>query len=73
MSFEEYPEAFVWSCNTCDHWVAFKPHDFFGCVAELRARGWGFARSDEGAWEHWCPRCKPRLAQVLKMKAREVR
>jgi len=31
VSFEEYPEAFVWSCNHCDHWVPFKPNDFFGC------------------------------------------
>jgi hypothetical protein len=49
------------------------PHDFFACVAELKARGWGFERGEEGYWQHWCPRHRQRLARVLKMKAREVR
>jgi hypothetical protein len=41
MSFEEYSDCFVWRCNgkDCGKEVFFKPHDFMGCVAELRARG----------------------------------
>jgi hypothetical protein len=54
MSFEEYDECFLWRCDECGHEVAFKPHDFFACVAELKARGWGFAREPEG-WRHWVP------------------
>jgi len=37
VSFEEYPEAFLWRCDKCGYEVAFKPHDFYACVAELKA------------------------------------
>jgi len=71
MSFEDLEEAFIWSCDECGRVVGFKPDDFWACVAELKSRGWGFERS-EGTWLHYCPKHRPRLAQVLKMKARDV-
>jgi len=60
MSFSEYEDAFVWRCNgkDCPKGVIFKPHDFMGCVAELRARGWRFYCDDEDrTWTHYCQRC----------------
>jgi hypothetical protein len=68
MSFEEYNDCFIWACDEkgCDRLVAFKPHDFFACVDELKARGWGFIRQDDGDWSHRCPKHRKRLADVLK-------
>jgi hypothetical protein len=70
MSFEEHPDCFVWACNKCDYFVAFKPHDFWACVAELRSRGWGFyldqdtGREDSGRdWTHTCPSCRHKHRQ----------
>jgi hypothetical protein len=62
MSFEEHPDCFIWRCNgkDCSKEVLFKPHDFMGCVAELRARGWSFhLNDDEGQrdWTHYCAYC----------------
>jgi hypothetical protein len=49
----------------------FKPHDFYGCVAELKSRGWGFMRQDDGSWTHSCPRHRKSLAEVLKMPLKQ--
>jgi len=60
MSFEEWDIAFLWRCDKCGYEVMFKPHDFMGCVAELRARGWSFhLNDDEGGrdWTHSCANC----------------
>jgi len=67
MSFIELEDAFVWRCNgdDCEKEVMFKPHDFMGCVAELKARGWLFhlhedtGREDSGrTWRHYCQQCR---------------
>jgi 4-hydroxyphenylpyruvate dioxygenase-like putative hemolysin len=79
MSFEEHEDYFIWFCDTegCDHFAAFKPHDFFACVDELKARGWGFSppsRGDyEDDWSHKCPKHRRQLGELLKMKFSEVK
>ena len=73
MSFEEYPEAFLWRCDNCGYEVAFKPHDFWACVAELKARRWGFSPPHDGDdWGHTCGRCRKTSAQVLAMPLKKV-
>jgi hypothetical protein len=52
MTFMELETAFVWECNHCNKQVAFKPHDFFACVAELKARGWTFHLNDDHLGPH---------------------
>jgi hypothetical protein len=79
MSFEEFDCCFVWRCDEqgCDRFAAFKPHSFFACVDELKARGWGFIPPSrdghEDDWSHRCPKHRKRLADVLKMKFSEVK
>jgi hypothetical protein len=83
MSFIELETAFVWQCNgkDCQKEVMFKPHDFFGCVAELKARGWTFhLNDDEGQrdWRHYCAYCNHKRRQTDWMdrtysKPREVK
>jgi hypothetical protein len=63
MSFAEFEDCFIWSCNSCGYEVVFPPHDFWGCVAELKARSWGFDR-DEGDWTHTCGRCRHKHQQT---------
>jgi hypothetical protein len=75
MSFEEWSDCFIWRCDKCGHEVVFKPHDFWGCVAELKSRGWGFSREDgeDGySWSHSCPRHRKTLAQVLAMPLKQT-
>jgi hypothetical protein len=73
MSFEERDDCFVWRCDEghCDHFAAFKPHDFMDCVDELKMRGWGFIPPERGEyggdWTHQCPKHRRRLADVLNM------
>jgi hypothetical protein len=66
MSFFEYDDCFVWRCNgDCGKEVIFKPHDFMGCVAELRSRGWSFHCDDEDrTWTHYCQRCRHKHQSV---------
>src|SRR5262249_13056828 len=84
MSFIELETAFAWRCDTpdCERIAAFKPHDFFGCVAELRARGWSFhldedtGREDSGrTWRHYCQRCahKRRQTSIMDQRIRSVK
>lgn len=70
MSFTEYEDAFSWRCDGCELTVEFEPKNFFGCVAELKARGWQFSRDREGRWEHRCGRCRKRssAAELLDRK-----
>jgi hypothetical protein len=73
--FTELEDLFLWRCDTCGKEVMFKPHDFMGCVAELRARGWSFhLNDDEGGrdWSHRCGRCRKPLAEILKMPLKQV-
>ena len=75
MSFEEYNDAFIWTCDEkgCDRFASFKPHDFYDCVDELKARGWSFMRDDEGGWSHACPKHRRKLGELLKMKFSDVK
>ena len=80
MSFEEHETCFLWKCNgkDCSKEVMFRPHDFMGCVAELRARGWSFIlNEDEGArdWAHYCAFCshKRRQTSILDQRIRTVK
>jgi hypothetical protein len=57
MSFYEYDDAFIWRCDKCLHEAVFAPGNFWSCVAELKARRWGFIRG-EGDWDHRCPECR---------------
>jgi hypothetical protein len=59
MSFEEFPDCFVWRCNGCQLTVEFAPGNFYACVAELKSRGWLFERDNESRdWSHRCGKCK---------------
>jgi hypothetical protein len=76
LSFEEQDDCFIWYCDQCNHFAAFKPHDFYACVAELKARGWSFTHhTDEGGWDwtHACPKHRRKLGELLKMKFSEVK
>ena len=67
MSFFEFEDAFVWQCDKCPHEAVFPPGNFWGCIAELKARRWTFIRG-EGDWSHWCPDCKGKTAaEILDM------
>jgi hypothetical protein len=69
MSFSEYEDVFVWSCEKCDLTAQFPPNDFYGCVAEIKARGWLIERDSEGEWHHYCGRCRSKVnsAKVMDM------
>ena len=75
MTFIELETAFVWECNHCPKQVAFKPHDFFACVAELKARGWSFHLNDDGTWDHTCGYCnhKHRQTDLMDRKFHSVK
>jgi hypothetical protein len=73
MSFEEHDDCFLWRCDKCGHEALFPPKDFWDCVAELKARRWGFTPPHGGDdWEHTCGRCRKSLAEVLKMPLKQV-
>jgi hypothetical protein len=63
MSFTEFPDCFVWTCDQCDLEVTFAPTDFSGCVAELKMRQWRFY-NDDGEWNHTCGRCNYKNRQT---------
>ena len=67
MSFFEFEDAFVWQCDKCPHEAVFPPGNFWGCVAELKSRGWSFWRNDEGEWSHSCSSCRKTAAEILNM------
>ena len=75
MSFTEFEDCFLWSCNSCAKEVAFKPHDFFGCVAELKARGWSFTHEHDGDWSHTCGYCnhKRRRTDIMDRTLKTVK
>ena len=72
MAFTEYDHSFVWQCEACEHVAAFRPHDFFGCVAELKACGWQFSH-DEVGWHHNCPRHRRTLKEWMSEKVGTVK
>jgi hypothetical protein len=57
MSFYEYEDCFVWSCDRCGKSAEFPPNDFWSALAELKSRGWRVERGREG-WAHTCPGCR---------------
>jgi hypothetical protein len=57
MSFFEHDDCFIWRCDKCLNEAVFAPGNFWSCVAELKARRWGFIRG-EGDWDHRCPECR---------------
>jgi hypothetical protein len=68
MSFEEYSDCFIWRCNGkhCGgKEVVFAPTDFWGCVAELKSRGWRFYRDEQtNDWSHYCAFCDHKHKQT---------
>jgi hypothetical protein len=73
MSFEEHDDCFIWRCNgkDCQKEVIFAPTDFWGCVGEMKSRGWSFFRDDEdGEWTHYCQRCQYKRRQTSIMDQR---
>ena len=43
MSFDEYPDAFIWECDTCHLQAQFPPTSFWHGHGELKARGLAFS------------------------------
>ena len=70
MSFEEHSDCFIWRCNKCGKEIIFKPQDFMGCVAELKARGWSFHLNDDRTWDHTCAYCNYKHRQTDLMNRR---
>jgi hypothetical protein len=70
MSFEENEDSFIWSCEGkgCRISAVFPPHDFYGCVAEIKARGWAIERDQSGIWCHYCGKCKWKRSEGLMEK-----
>jgi hypothetical protein len=67
VSFEEFDDCFVWQCDRCGLKATFPPGNFWGAVAELKARRWLFERDQDG-WGHTCARCKKTMAaEILEM------
>jgi hypothetical protein len=66
MSFSEFDDCFVWQCDRCRTKAIFPPGNFWGAVAELRARRWEFDRDDrDGGWSHLCGKCRKTGAEIL--------
>jgi hypothetical protein len=76
MAFEEFEDRFVWSCGACGLSVEFPPHNFHGCWAELKSRGWRARREQDGegvTWSHSCGRCSRKAdAGLLDRRPRAV-
>ncbi len=62
MSFSEYEDAFVWSCEGCDLQAEFprsqQPGYFMSCVYEIKDRGWRIRRDQDGEYHHRCSKCR---------------
>jgi hypothetical protein len=73
MSFSEFEDCFVWSCDKCGLAVEFPATSFWSAHGELKARGWRFIREYEGSWSHYCSKCKQQAdAGILDRKIRSV-
>ena len=77
MSFEEYPEAFAWTCDECGKIAAFPPSDFYEHKDELKERGWSFHLDEDTGhegwgrtWRHYCQRCQHKRRQTSIMDQR---
>jgi hypothetical protein len=67
MSLYEWEDCLQWKCDKCGFSVEFPPNDFWAGVSELKSRGWGFSRDDEGGWSHYCSKCRKSPAEILAM------
>jgi hypothetical protein len=56
MSFSEYEDCFVWTCDKCGLAAEFPATSFWNALGELKGRGWRIGRDDEG-WTHHCGKC----------------
>jgi hypothetical protein len=66
MSFEEHEDCFIWRCEKCRLEAVFPPGNFWGAVAELKARRWSLSRDDEsGVWTHYCWKCRNAVAAEI--------
>jgi hypothetical protein len=76
MAFEEFEDRFIWSCHGCGLTAEFPPHNFSGCWAELKSRGWRAHRetADDGVgWGHSCGSCSRKaVAEFMNRKPRAV-
>jgi hypothetical protein len=72
--FYDLDDSFVWECEQCGKQAMFKPHDFYACVAELRARQWSFHHDGEG-WRHTCGYCnyKHRKTNIMDRRFHTVK
>lgn len=71
MSFQEFEDAFVWTCDRCGLRAEFPPNDFWGALAQLKSRRWEIDRDEEG-WGHVCGRCRKTGAEILDMPVKRV-
>jgi hypothetical protein len=71
MGFSEHEDCFVWQCDKCGHSAVFPLDDFWGAVAELKARRWEFSRDGED-WYHTCQKCRRTAAQILDMPSNKI-
>jgi hypothetical protein len=66
MSFEEFPDCFIWQCDRCHLEAVFPRGNFWSALAELKGRGWQITRLDD--WVHRCAKCKKIVeAEILNM------
>lgn len=56
MSFSEYEDCFVWTCDKCGLSAEFPATSFWTALGDLKGRGWRGWREDDG-WSHYCGRC----------------
>jgi hypothetical protein len=70
--FSEFDDCFQWKCDKCGLTAEFAPGDFYRALGELKARGWGIVRDDDG-WAHYCAKHKRSAAQILDMPSNKLR
>ena len=71
MSFGEYEDCFVWTCDGCSQEAIFPIGDFWRSLGELKARGWRVGRDDEGR-DHRCSKCRKKETSFLDRKPKVV-
>jgi hypothetical protein len=72
MSFEEFEDAFIWSCDSCGLRAELPATSFWAAWGDLKGRGWRATRLDDG-WTHACGKCSRKSsASILDMPARKV-
>jgi hypothetical protein len=70
MSFSEYEDCFVWTCDKCALSAEFPATSSWSALAELKT--WRVWRDDE-SWSHYCGKCKQQAdVGILDRKIRSV-